>query len=475
MKNNKIANPTRRLHFGLSAIAFSVALTHTCLAADGLGSKPLPEFTQYDNSDTVYSGYFRGGWSTANNGAPQQYAIGSLGRLGNGYTFAGWYDLQVAHRVYHQDDRMVKAVAMIDGNVGQEHGWEGFGFDNQSSLQFSDLYVETQGFVPGLPDAALWVGRHKQADYEIQLLDWKGYKGTAGGGVGLDNIKVGTSTLGISLLREDFDASRTEVDHSYVDTDGVTHDVTTTSEQTLNTNAVDIRFKGWKLSDTLSVDFYTKYQLPNSESEVEDLVGYEVGDALSSVLMLNQNFSQGGFAQYGVHFATNSIASTFGSIDGPNPDYALNDSKGATALRLFSQGESYWFDHNVIMAHALVLTHGQDLYTYVSDSNKADVDVSSLRAVVRPAYIWDQYNQTGIELGYFDQRNKYAGDTYQESGYKVTAFHTFKVATSMLRSRPEIRFYANYMQSLDNEVSNFRFARGEDDQLSVGVQADIWW
>ncbi|KAA0648090.1 maltoporin, partial [Escherichia coli] len=42
------------------------------------------------------------------------------------------------------------------------------------------------------------------------------------------------------------------------------------------------------------------------------------------------------------------------------------------------------------------------------------------RAVVRPAYIWDQYNQTGVELGYFTQQNKDANSNkFNESGYKT--------------------------------------------------------
>lgn len=470
--NNLVKSPLLQ---SFTLTAFALTLGGPALALESAGSKPLPEFTNYDNGNTVYSGYFRGGWSTSTQGAPKQYAIGSLGRLGNGYTFAGWYDLQVAHRVYNENNRSVKAVAMIDGNVGQEHAWEGFGYDNQSALQFSDLYIDTTGFIPGAPDVSLWVGRHKQVDYEIQLLDWKGYKGTGGGGVGVDNIKLGGSTLGISLLREDFDASNSVVDHSYLDINGVVHDVMKTEEETLNTNALDIRFKGIPVADNLALDIYTKYQVPNDDSRVEDLVGYQVSDALSSVLMLTQNFAEGGFNQYGLHYATNSIASTFGSIDGPNPEYTLNDSKGAQAVRFFSQGEMYFADKQFIMAHAFVLTHGDDLYTYVANGNAAKVDTDSVRAVIRPAYIWDQYNQTGVELGYFKQKNTLDGEDYIESGYKVTAFHTFKVATSMLRSRPEIRFYANYMQSLDNEISNFTFNDGGKDQLSFGVQADIWW
>ena len=104
-------------------------------------------------------------------------------------------------------------------------------------------------------------------------------------------------------------------------------------------------------------------------------------------------------------------------------------------------------------------------------------------SVVRPAWIWDKYNQTGVELGYFKQQNKDStGKKYNESGYKTTLFHTFKVNTSMLTSRPEIRFYATYIKAKDidldkaaNSNTSSIFEDGKNDQFAVGAQAEIWW
>ncbi|XPE43157.1 carbohydrate porin [Shigella flexneri] len=52
---------------------------------------------------------------------------------------------------------------------------------------------------------------------------------------------------------------------------------------------------------------------------------------------------------------------------------------------------------------------------------------------------------------------------FNESGYKTTLFHTFKVNTSMLTSRPEIRFYATYIKALENELDGFTF---EDNKMT---------
>jgi carbohydrate-specific outer membrane porin len=433
----------------------AIGLSGQAVADDLTNKQDLPIFTNQvpATSGTTIQGYFRAGWATGGDGSPQQYAIGSVGRFGNEYDFPGWYDLYLNQRVYEENGRKVTGIVVLDGNVGQENGAEVFGSDDAYDvLQFSDMYVRTTGFIPSLPEADLWVGRHAQPVYEIQMLDWKGYKGAGAAGVGLENVALDNGNFNISLVRDDF----------------------TYNSETLNTNALDVRFKGIEIADKMKLDLVAKYQLPNKSKAVKDAevsADFDVSDALSTAAILHKDFANGGFNEYTLHYATNSIASSFASIDGPNPDYAVNDSDGASAFRFISQGENYFFDKNVIMAHAFVLSHGTGAYT----DSQSNVDFTGARLVVRPAYIWDQYNESGVELGMFKQTNTVDGTDYDESGYKVTAFHTFKVGTSMLRSRPEIRFYTSYLKADQNEVSDFTFSDGGDDQLSVGVQAEIWW
>lgn len=475
MKNNKSVVVERKLRMKPLCLALmAIGFTGHSLAEETTSKEDIPQFTSF-SSGTEYNGYFRGQWAAGSNGTPDQYAIGSVGRLGNEYDYPGWFDFYVTQEIYNENDKVIKGIVVLDGNVGNENSSEAFGGDDvYDYVQFSDLYVTAKGFIPSLPESTLWAGRHSQPVYEVQMLDWKNYKGLGAAGVGLNDIEAGAGTLDISLLREDFEASNTDTyEYIVTDTDGFQHTLTgsATSSQTVNTNAVDIRYKGIALSEKSKLDLVVKYQLPNHTAEAEDILGYEVSDAVSAAALLNQDLDNGGFNQYTLHFATNSIASTFASIDGPNPDYALTDSDGATAVRLISQGETYMFDKNVIMSNAIVLSHGDGVYT----DSQSDVDFDSLRVVLRPAYIWDQYNQTGMEFGWFTQTNKVDDVDYDESGYKLTAFHTFKVATSMLRSRPEIRFFATYMEADKNEISDFSFSDGSKNQISAGVQAEVWW
>ncbi|EET5937933.1 carbohydrate porin [Escherichia coli] len=246
-------------------------------------------------------------------------------------------------------------------------------------------------------------------------------------------------------------------------------------------DAVLVKNEEKNASETGSI--YSSMTLKDFSKFVKDEIGfsyngyYDWKDTWMFGTSLTQKFDKGGFNEFSFLVANNSIASNFGRYAGASPFTTFNgryygDHTGGTAVRLTSQGEAYIGDH-FIVANAIVYSFGNDIYSYETGAHS---DFESIRAVVRPAYIWDQYNQTGVELGYFTQQNKDANSNkFNESGYKTTLFHTFKVNTSMLTSRPEIRFYATYIKALENELDGFTFEDNKDDQFAVGAQAEIWW
>ena len=130
----------------------------------------LSEFKDYikDEIGFSFNGYFRGGWSTSQNGKPKNYAEGALGRFGNEY--GGWYDLVFKQKVYDENGHRVDAIVMIDGNVATNKAAGLFNTQDDNIMQFSDIYLSTKGFVPGFPDANLWVGKHSLPYNEIQML-----------------------------------------------------------------------------------------------------------------------------------------------------------------------------------------------------------------------------------------------------------------------------------------------------------------
>ena len=115
---------------------------------------------------------------------------------------------------------------------------------------------------------------------------------------------------------------------------------------------------------------------------------------------------------------------------------------------------------------------GSDVYSYNTGAHTA---FRSLRAVVRPAYIFNKYNQSGVELGYFTQTNKNDNADKTESGAKVTLFHELKLGTSTFSSNMDIRFYATWLKVIKNQLDDYTFDDDKSDQFSVGVQTELSW
>ncbi|ANQ23762.1 hypothetical protein BA893_19185 [Vibrio natriegens] len=415
--------------------------------------------------DSGFSGGFavRSGIATTTNGSPKSYAIGSLGRYGNEYD--GWYDFVFNKRVYKDEEKSVNFIMMIDGNVGQERGnewFDGAGPSNPEStvIQFKEVYLTTKGFLKFLPDADFWVGRTHLPGYELQMLDWKMYTTTGGAGVGINNIKLDAVDLDFAVMREDYDLYKKDYSSTY----------------DANTITFEARQKNIAVGDSAKLMFIEKYAFPNETDTQRDGTYYDMSAAGSFLSMIQIPYDDGGAIDLAVEVANNSLASSFTDYRVSNINYGIGkfyygDHDGGLAYRFMTQGEFYPTE-DTIMAHAFVYTHADDTFSYNTGTKD---DIESVRAVIRPAYIWDQYNQTGVELGYFHQDNKNPeGETLTESGFKTTLYHALKVDTSILRSRPEIRFYTTYIKSTSHELGSAAlFADDKDDQLSFGVQFEV--
>ncbi|WP_218055891.1 MULTISPECIES: carbohydrate porin [unclassified Gilliamella] len=433
----------------------------------------LAEFKDYIKEEIgfSYNGYFRGGWSTSSNGKPKNYAEGALGRFGNEY--GGWYDLIFKQKVYDQDGRRVDAIVMIDGNVATNKAAGLFNTQDDNIMQFSDIYLETKGFVPRFPDAKLWVGKHSLPYNEIQMLDWKTQKTPAGGGIGIENLKVGVGALDLSLVRADVNVKNKK---EIISTDdSKVNKIDQYKKEEVDLNELEIRYRDIPLWQNATLGLNVRYSAPN-KSKIQNSIS--VKNAWLGSLVLRQNEFFGGFNQFTLQTATNSVASQLANINTNNPEFASNSDNdyigthtGGKAYRFVSEGEAYLSD-NIIVAHALALTSGNDVYSY--DLNLPHTDFTSFKSAIRPAYIWDTYNQSGVELGYFRQKDKVKSKTYVEAGYKTTLYHSFKVGKSILSSRPDIRFYVSYIEALQNDISKFDF-NGKDHQISFGVQTEVWF
>ncbi|EJC1235181.1 carbohydrate porin [Salmonella enterica] len=417
-----------------------------------------------DDIGFSYQGYFRSGWGTSNHGSPQTYAAGSLGRFGN--EMSGWFDLTLNQRVYNQDGKTANAIVTYDGNVGEQYNDAWFGdSDNENIMQFSDIFLTTRGFLPFAPEADFWVGKHKLPEYEVQMLDWKQLTTDVAAGIGIQNWVIGKGQLDISLSRDDVDV--------------YSRDFSRTTQ--MNTNSIDIRYRNIPLWDKSSFSVMGKYAFANKTDEQErnedNNSFFKLKDTWMATAIVRQELPKDGFNEFTLQVANNSYASSFAEFTGSSDSissgrYYYGDHSNGIAWRLISQGELYLADR-IIMANAIVGAHGEDIYSYETGAHSV---FSSLRTVIRPAWIWNTYNESGVELGWFVQKNTTSNGTdAKESAYKATLYHALKVGPSLLNSRPEIRFYGTYIDILNNELSNFRFNDNSKDQFMIGVQAEVWW
>ncbi|EKT2299140.1 carbohydrate porin [Salmonella enterica] len=417
-----------------------------------------------DDIGFSYQGYFRSGWGTSNHGSPQTYAAGSLGRFGN--EMSGWFDLTLNQRVYNQDGKTANAIVTYDGNVGEQYNDAWFGdSDNENIMQFSDIFLTTRGFLPFAPEADFWVGKHKLPEYEVQMLDWKQLTTDVAAGIGIQNWVIGKGQLDISLSRDDVDV--------------YSRDFSRTTQ--MNTNSIDIRYRNIPLWDKSSFSVMGKYAFANKTDEQErnedNNSFFKLKDTWMATAIVRQELPKDGFNEFTLQVANNSYASSFAEFTGSSDSissgrYYYGDHSNGIAWRLISQGELYLADR-IIMVNAIVGAHGEDIYSYETGAHS---DFSSLRTVIRPAWIWNTYNESGVELGWFVQKNTTSNGTdAKESAYKATLYHALKVGPSLLNSRPEIRFYGTYIDILNNELSNFRFNDNSKDQFMIGVQAEVWW
>ncbi|HEY3588545.1 MAG TPA: carbohydrate porin [Buttiauxella sp.] len=425
--------------------------------------KDISKFIK-DDIGFSYQGYFRSGWAASNRGSAQTYAAGSLGRFGN--EMSGWFDLTLNQRVYNQDGKTANAIVTYDGNVGEQYNDAWFGdSDNENILQFSDIFLTTRGFLPFAQEADFWVGKHKLPEYEIQMLDWKTLTTDVAAAVGIQNWDLGPGQLDASVSRNDVDVYSRDFSHT----------------TQMNTNSVDLRYRNIPLWQDGSLSLMGKYAFANKtddqKTNEDNGSFFKLKDTWMTTAIVRQELPRDAFNEFTLQVANNSYASSFSNFSGASNSmaagrYYYGDHSNGIAWRLISQGEMYLADR-IIMANALVWSHGEDVYSYESGAHS---DFNSLRAVIRPAWIWDTWNQTGVELSWFTQKNKTEqGVDLKESGYKTTLYHALKVGPSLLGSRPEIRFYGTYLNILDNELSQFKFNDDSKNEFMAGVQAEVWW
>lgn len=245
------------------------------------------------------------------------------------------------------------------------------------------------------------------------------------------------------------------------------------------TNTLQMRYNNINIAPDLTLGFHGDYTMANpSDTQKQRAADGEIFDLKNAFLAgtaLKKTESDKSFNELVLQVANNGMATNMSRIHGANPylghsDNYFGEQSGGVLYRAVTQGENFIGDHFGIV-HAVALGKASDIVdpeTFAPHS-----DITFIRSAIRPAYIWENYNQTGVELGYFKQDSKQYGETLTESGYKTTFFHSIRFEKSSFGLLPEIRFYATYLKAIHNQLDNVVFSDNKDDQWKFGISANV--
>lgn len=415
-----------------------------------------PTFISTAANAVDFTGYMRTGISSSTNGDQQAWLPGKLGRYGN--ETDGWFDLGLAQEVYKNDQGQSFGVKFqFDGDVALKKSWEPFDPNNTKGnvIQFSDMYTNAKGFISSSPEAIIWAGKRSYEKREIQMLDYKPI-GVAGNGVGVQNLDAGPGQLSLAILRKDASAVSTS---------------TTSVDQLFNVNYFDVRYSKLPVFSNATVELIADYAMVNKTDAQESLENngtiYKAENAFIPTVRLSKPIANG-FNETTIQATTKTFANNLVKLGYNETSFGVDgDYSDAKAFRIINTGEAYLSD-NVIMSHAVVFAKGTDI-------TPTTENVTAYTFVARPAYVWNTNNKTALEMAWFKQTNTVSGSDLEESGKKVTLAHVLTAGPSLLKMRPDIRFYTSYIKADKNQIDSWTFHDGKDHQLSFGVQAEAWW
>lgn len=402
-----------------------------------------------------FHGYARAGVGiNADGGQQVAHEKNKIGRLGNEDDVYG--EIQLGSEVYNDNGKTFYLDSMVAMTSNGSNDWESTStscelvtsgtpavdsVECEDDAQFAlrQFNVQAKGLLSAAPEATLWAGKRFYQRHDIHHTDFY-YWDISGAGAGVENIEAGPGKLSLAWVRND----RSDI----VDTGN--------NGDSVNINTFDVRYAGIPLWEKGSLEVGIDYAMVN---DTDDVVG-DPQDGVMTTFELTQGLENGfnkTVFQYGTEGYSKSLA-----FYGSGNWYGAEANDGASGYRLINWGV-LGFGENIEMLHQLVYAVGEDMW----DGQDKTTTVS---AVIRPVYKWDENHKTILELGYnIDDTD---GDKTKNS--KVTIAQAW-TAGSSIWARPEIRVYASYInQDADSGAQNFNGGR-DDSTMQFGVQAEAWW
>ncbi len=381
------------------------------LSAAIVGALALPAHAAQEAGEINFHGYGRAGVAYAGeSGDNPDFNKNKLGRLGN--EADKYFEIGLGKEVANVNGVSFYLDTLVAfGNAGNNN-WEG----SDPALRIAN--VKVKGLFED-KDAILWAGQDFYKRKDIHITDFYYLDTSAGAGFGLADYTMGPGKLSLAVSQEN-------TDHLVKD------------DKEVSGVLFDARY-----AMDMGLEFVLNYHLSN-ETDAQT-----VGD---DGMLFTAEYTLGldsGFNKTVFQFGTNGYGAQMSTYGGGGW-YGYSDD--TTGYRLINWGV-IGFGDNIELGHQLV--YG------ASDLDGADQ--TTISAVVRPVYKWDEISRTILEMGYF----KDDSDVADSDGYKFTVAQAWAAGDSFW-ARPELRVYASYLGS-DGAF------QGEDSEYVVGAQVEVWW
>lgn len=411
-----------------------------------------------------FKGYLRSGIGWTGSGGEQQCfkATGADSKYRLGNECETYAEIQLGQEVWKEGEKSFYVDSMIGYAVDQQNDYE------EDSPAVRQMNVVGKNLFDALPGANIWAGKRYYQRHDVHMIDFY-YWDISGPGGGIENIDLGFGKLSLAATRN------SESGGSQAFVNG------TTRTKNLSNDIFDVRLAEMQVNPGGSLEVGFDYGSANETDGYSRTDPSNSKDGWMGTVQHTQTFgNNGSLNKFVVQYATDAMTQNRNG----RPGTAQNND--GSMIRVIDHGA---IDFNDTWSLMYV-----GMYQDVDRDNNNGTTWYTVG--VRPMYKWTPVMSTLLEAGYDNVKAQNTGD--RNSQYKVTLAQQWQAGSSIW-SRPAIRVFAtyakwdekwgyssssstdaNYVAGLANgtavsDTSTRTFSRGDNDEISFGIQAEAWW
>lgn len=411
-----------------------------------------------------FKGYARSGIGWTGSGGEQQcfQATGANSKYRLGNECDTYAEIQLGQEVWKEGEKSFYVDTMIGYGVSQENDVE------TTDPAVRQMNVVGKNLFDALPGANIWAGKRYYKRHDVHMIDFY-YWDVSGPGGGIEDIDLGFGKLSLAATRN------SEAGGSEAFING------RTSQKNRANDIFDVRLGGMEVNPGGSLELGFDYGSANDTDGYDAIDEEASDDGWMATLEHTQTFYGTSLNKFVVQYATDAMTQYT-----PNGRPGTSANNNGSMIRVIDHGA---IDFNDTWSLMYV-----GMYQDVDRDN--DNGTTWYTVGVRPMYKWTPIMSTLLEAGYDNVKSQRTGD--RNSQYKVTLAQQWQAGNSIW-SRPAIRVFATYAKwdekwgyssdntSNDNYVAGVAnntafsdtsartFSRGDNDEVSFGIQMEAWW